>query len=326
MDAEKRQRRDGNGAKLRRSSSGGNGVRVQGMGPRLDGRGGFASVKPQMRAFVIYLVVSGLWIWLSDRALHQFVSDPETLDLLQSAKGMLFVLATGVLLYLLIDREMRRLAQANRMLLRGHEQSLRVLVSAMDIRHKETRDHSERVMRMTVALARLAGMSEEDLQNAKFGALLHDIGKLALPDAILIKPGPLDAQETRLMRTHPQIGHDLLMRVDFLRPVIDIPFSHHERWDGTGYPRGLRGEAIPLAARVFSVVDVWDALSFPRVYKPAWPEPKVLTYLRDVSGTQLDPRMVALFLEHYAELKQIGLASSSAAPVIEAVAIEAVSD
>ncbi|TBR39635.1 MULTISPECIES: HD-GYP domain-containing protein [Dyella] len=272
-------------------------------------------VKPQTRAFLMYLAVAGLWIWLSDRALSHLISDPNLLALLQSIKGFVFVLATGILLYLLIDREMRRLAQANKMLLRGHEQSLRVLVSAMDIRHKETRDHSERVMRMTVALARLAGMGELELQHAKFGALLHDIGKLALPDAILIKPGPLDAQETRVMRTHPQIGHDLLQRVDFLRPVVDIPFNHHERWDGTGYPRGLRGEAIPLAARVFSVVDVWDALSFPRVYKPAWPEPKVLAYLRDAAGTQLDPRMVALFLDHYAELKHIGLAASSVAPV-----------
>lgn len=274
-------------------------------------------MKPQWRAFLIYLVVAGLWIWLSDRALHRVVSDPEMLDLLQSLKGFLFVLATGVLLYLLMDREMRRMAQANRLLVRGHEQSLRVLVSAMDIRHKETRDHSERVMRMTVALARLAGVPDDELQDVKFGALLHDIGKLALPDSILIKPGPLDAQETRVMRTHPQIGYDLLQRVDFLKTVTDIPLNHHERWDGTGYPMGLKGEAIPLAARVFSVVDVWDALSFPRVYKPAWPEPKVLAYLQDVAGSQLDPRMVMLFIEHYDELKRIGLGASTAMPAVE---------
>lgn len=264
-------------------------------------------LKPQVRIVLTYVIVASLWIWLSNHILLSVVSDAKTLSLLQSVKGTLFVLITGGMLYVLIDHDLRRLAKVNRTLREGNEQSLRVLVSAMDIRHKETRDHSERVMRMTVALARLAGMDEEALHRVKFGALLHDIGKLALPDSILIKPGPLDAEETKVMRTHPQIGHDLLQRVDFLRPVIDIPYSHHERWDGNGYPRGLRGESIPLAARVFSVVDVWDALSFPRVYKPAWPEQEVIDYLRQISGSQLDPNMVKLFLAHYDELKRIGM-------------------
>lgn len=264
-------------------------------------------LKPQVRTVLTYVIVASLWIWLSNHALLSLVRDAKTLSFLQSVKGTLFVLITGGLLYVMIDRDLRRLDKVNRTLLEGNEQSLRVLVSAMDIRHKETRDHSERVMRMTVALARLAGVEEEALHRVKFGALLHDIGKLALPDAILIKPGPLDAEETELMRTHPQIGHDLLQRVDFLRPVVDIPYNHHERWDGNGYPRGLRGESIPLAARVFSVVDVWDALSFPRVYKPAWPEHEVIDYLHKISGSQLDPNMVQLFLAHYDELKRIGM-------------------
>jgi len=264
-------------------------------------------LKPQARTVLIYVIVASLWIWLSNHVLLSLVRDARTLSLMQSLKGTMFVLITGGMLYVMIARDLQRLARVNRTLLEGNEQSLRVLVSAMDIRHKETRDHSERVMRMTVALGRLAGMDAESLQRVKFGALLHDIGKLALPDAILIKPGPLDADEIALMRTHPQIGYDLLQRVEFLRPVVDIPYSHHERWDGTGYPRGLRGESIPLAARVFSVVDVWDALSFPRVYKPAWPEHDVIDYLRKISGSQLDPRMVKLFLDHYDELKKIGM-------------------
>ncbi|WP_266171225.1 HD-GYP domain-containing protein [Dyella subtropica] len=264
-------------------------------------------LKPQVRTVLTYVIVASVWIWLSNRALHTVVRDADTLSFLQSVKGTLFVLITGGLLYVMIDRDLRRLDQLNRTLSEGNEQSLRVLVSAMDIRHKETRDHSERVMRMTVALARYAGMDDEALHRAKFGALLHDIGKLALPDAILIKPGPLDADEMALMRTHPQMGHDLLQRVDFLRPVVDIPYSHHERWDGTGYPQGLSGESIPLAARVFSVVDVWDALSFPRVYKPAWPEHEVLDYLRKAAGSQLDPHTVQLFLAHYDEIKRVGM-------------------
>jgi response regulator RpfG family c-di-GMP phosphodiesterase len=113
------------------------------------------------------------------------------------------------------------------------------------------------------------------------------------------------------MRTHPQIGRELMEQVDFLRQATDIPYAHHERWDGTGYPRGLRGEEIPLAARIFSIVDVWDALSFPRVYKPAWPEQEVLTYLREAAGSQLDPHLVKLFLDHYQEIKALGQADAT---------------
>ena len=264
-------------------------------------------IKPQIRIVAIYMVLAWIWIYFSDRVLFSFGYDKHTLSMLHSAKGSFFVLFTGILLYWLIGRDLRRLDRLNHMLLNGNEQSLRALVSAMDIRHKETRDHSERVMRMTVALARRVGLDGDALRHVRFGALLHDIGKLALPDAILIKPGPLSTEETVLMRTHPTLGRDLLMRTAFLRPAIDIPYAHHERWDGTGYPRGLAGEEIPLAARIFSVVDVWDALSFPRVYKHAWPEHEVMDYLRNAAGSQLDPQIVALFVEHYDELKAVGV-------------------
>jgi response regulator RpfG family c-di-GMP phosphodiesterase len=163
-------------------------------------------------------------------------------------------------------------------------------------------------MRMAACLGRLAGVRGKALQDLTFGALLHDIGKLGLPDAILIKPGKLDDDEMAVMRRHPHLGNELLQRVDFLRNAGDIPYSHHERWDGAGYPQGLRGEAIPLAARIFSVVDVWDALITARVYKPAWPEVDVLKYLRAAAGSQLDPDLVALFLDHYDELKAVARA------------------
>lgn len=268
------------------------------------------TVKPQFRIVAIYIVVAMLWVLFSDRVLFALEVDTRTLSLLHSIKGCFYVVVTGVLLYWLIGRDVRRMDRLNHLLLTGNEQSLRALVSAMDVRHKETRDHSERVMRMTVALARRVGLEGDALRHVRFGALLHDIGKLALPDAVLIKPGPLTSDEMALMRTHPGLGRDLLMRTAFLRPAIDIPYAHHERWDGTGYPRGLQGEEIPLAARIFSVVDVWDALSFPRVYKPAWPEQEVIEYLRNAAGGQLDPGIVALFLEHYDELKAIGLDQS----------------
>ncbi|MFI4959317.1 MAG: HD-GYP domain-containing protein [Lysobacterales bacterium] len=264
------------------------------------------TISPQFRTASSYVLLSALWIWLSDRALNAMVHGQAQLTFLQSIKGGLFVLTTGVLLYWMIGRDLRRLRVANQTLREGHKQALRVLVSAMDIRHKETGDHSDRVMRMSAGLARRAGVEGEALRHLTFGALLHDIGKLALPDSILIKPGKLDDEEMEVMRQHPRLGYELLQQVDFLREAGDIPHAHHERWDGAGYPRGLRGEEIPLAARIFSVVDVWDALISARVYKPAWPEPEVLDYLRQVAGSQLDPDLVALFLAHYDELKTLG--------------------
>ncbi|RDS86410.1 HD-GYP domain-containing protein [Dyella psychrodurans] len=265
------------------------------------------SLSPQLRTAGIYIVVSAAWIWFSGHLLGNLVHDPHRIIQYQIFKGWFFVLGTGLLLYWLIGRTVRHLEDASQRLLDGHEQALHVLVEAMDARHKETSDHSERVVRMALGLARLAGLEGDALRDIKFGALLHDIGKLALPDAILIKPGKLDEDETRLMRTHPHIGYDMLQRIDFLRGASAIPYSHHERWDGTGYPQGLEGEDIPLAARIFSVVDVWDALSFPRVYKPAWPEPDVLSYLKGAAGSQLDPRLVQLFLDNYALLKTLAL-------------------
>lgn len=265
------------------------------------------TLSPQLRTAGIYVLVSASWIWLSGTLLGNLVHDPHRIVLYQMVKGWFFVLGTGSLLYWMIGRTVHRLADANQRLLDSHEQALRVLVEAMDIRHKETSDHSERVVRMALGLARLAGLEGSALRDIKFGSLLHDIGKLALPDAILIKPGKLDEDETRVMRTHPRIGHDMLQQIDFLHGASVIPYSHHERWDGTGYPQGLQGADIPLAARIFSVVDVWDALSFPRVYKPAWPESDVLKYLREAAGSQLDPRLVQLFLDNYAALKTLAL-------------------
>lgn len=265
------------------------------------------SWKAPLRTTVLYVSVAAIWIWVSDRAAQALVSDPATLSMVQSIKGWAFVLFTGFALYWLIWHDLRRLALANRTLIEGHEQSMRALVSAMDVRHKETRDHTERVTRMTVELARLAGLEGRELTQVRFGALLHDIGKLSIPDAILIKPGKLDDAEMEMMRRHPEIARDMLEQVDFLRDAVDIPHAHHERWDGQGYPRGLRGEAIPLAARLFSVVDIWDALSFQRVYKPAWPEDEVLDYLREAAGRQLDPALVELFLDNYTHLKRVGL-------------------
>ena len=269
------------------------------------------TISSPLRTVLLYVLVSALWIGFSDHLLTLLVHDAAQLDLLKNLKRALFVLATAGLLYWLTRRDLRRLKAVNRRLRDGNEQSLGVLVSAMDIRHKETGDHSGRVMRMAVGLAQLAGMQGEAIEHLRFGALLHDIGKLAIPDQILNKCGKLDEHEIALMRQHTRIGYELLQRVDFLRPAAEIPYSHHERWDGAGYPQGLRGAAIPLAARIFSVVDVWDALISPRVYKPAWAEAEVQAYLREVAGSQLDPQLVALFLDHLDEIKQLVPATMS---------------
>lgn len=173
---------------------------------------------------------------------------------------------------------------------------------ALELRDDETQGHTERVTEATMKLARRIGLEGEELLHARRGALLHDIGKIAIPDAILNKPGPLDDEEWEQMREHPGIAQRLLAPIEFLRPAIPIPYCHHEWWDGTGYPRGLEGEEIPLAARVFAVVDVWDALRSDRPYRKAWPVEKVLDHLRDEAGTHFDPEVVEAFLELHEEV------------------------
>lgn len=181
-------------------------------------------------------------------------------------------------------------------ILRAYEATLDGWIRALDLRDGETEGHSRRVVGLTVALATELGVCGEQLVHIRRGALLHDVGKMALPDAVLRKPGELDDAEQALMRRHPEHAWEMLGGVDFLRPALDIPYAHHERWDGTGYPRGLRREEIPLAARLFSVVDVWDALRYDRAYRAGWPAEKVRAYLREGAGTQFDPAVVPVFL------------------------------
>ena len=167
---------------------------------------------------------------------------------------------------------------------------------ALDLRDRETEGHTQRVTELTVRLARAMGMKEEDLAHLRRGALLHDIGKMGVPDAILHKSGPLTDEEWEVMRKHPTYALELLYPIRYLRPALDIPYAHHEKWDGTGYPRGRKGEQIPMAARIFTVVDVWDALRSDRPYRSAWPADRVREHLRARAGTDFDPRTVERFL------------------------------
>jgi HD-GYP domain-containing protein (c-di-GMP phosphodiesterase class II) len=177
-----------------------------------------------------------------------------------------------------------------------HDKTLEGWIRALELRDHETEEHTRRVTEMSVELARMLGLPDDILVHVRRGALLHDIGKLAVPDSILRKPGALTGEEWHIMRLHPHYAYELLMPIDFLKSALEIPLYHHEKWDGTGYPYGLQGEFIPLSARIFAVIDVWDALCFDRPYRLAWPAEKVRQHIISSSGTHFDPAVVQAFL------------------------------
>lgn len=179
----------------------------------------------------------------------------------------------------------------------AYDATIEVLTAAIDLRDHETQGHSQRVAEMTVRLARLFGFKDEELRHIRRGALLHDIGKLGVPDSILLKPSSLTESEWIEMRRHPTLAYEWLRKIPYLRPALDIPYCHHEHWNGGGYPRGLMGEEIPLAARIFSVVDVYDALTYDRPYRAALQSSYAIEIIETLSGTQLDPQVVTAFSE-----------------------------
>jgi PAS domain S-box-containing protein len=187
------------------------------------------------------------------------------------------------------------LQRSNIDLIRAYDSTIEGWARALEMRDMETEGHSRRVVDLTLQLARMMGMMGKELANVRRGALLHDIGKMAIPDSILQKTGSLSEEEWEVMRQHPVYAYDWLSSIDFLRTALDIPFCHHEKWDGTGYPRGLQGNQIPLAARIFAVVDVWEALTSDRPYRKAWTEEKALSYIQENSGSHFDPEIVKVF-------------------------------
>ncbi|NJN79540.1 MAG: HD domain-containing protein, partial [Anaerolineales bacterium] len=168
---------------------------------------------------------------------------------------------------------------------------------ALDLRDKETEGHTLRVTQMTLKLARLVGMSSSELVHVRRGALLHDIGKMGIPDNILLKPDKLTQDEWDIMQMHPTYAYELLLPITYLHSALDIPYCHHEKWDGSGYPRGLQGEQIPLSARLFAIVDVWDALRSDRPYRQAWAEERVIDHIHSLNKTHFDPKAVEIFLQ-----------------------------
>lgn len=190
-----------------------------------------------------------------------------------------------------------RLLRSNTELQLAYDSTLEGWSKAMDLRDHETEGHTQRVTAAVVELARAFGLEDDDIAHVRRGSLLHDIGKLGIPDAILLKPGPLTEDEWAQMRMHPVYAYEWLYPIEFLRPAVDIPYCHHEKWDGTGYPRGLRGEEIPLSARLFAVIDVWDALLSHRPYRKAWSREDAMAYIRSGAGTHFDPDVVQRFVE-----------------------------
>ncbi len=179
---------------------------------------------------------------------------------------------------------------------RIYDETIEGWAHALELRDKEAEGHAKRVSNMAVELAGRVGVNEEQLVDIRRGALLHDIGKIAVPDNILFKPGALTEEEWELMRKHPVYAYELLSPIAYLKNSIDIPYCHHEHWDGSGYPRGLKETEIPLSARIFTIIDVWDALSTDRCYRPAWPPDEVKQYIQNESGKLFDPDIVPIFL------------------------------
>jgi HD-GYP domain-containing protein (c-di-GMP phosphodiesterase class II)/putative methionine-R-sulfoxide reductase with GAF domain len=178
----------------------------------------------------------------------------------------------------------------------AYDTSIEVWSRALDLREKEPSGHAQRLTDLSLRLAREMGVDESLLPHIYRGALLHDIGQLSIPDSILLKPGPLTEEEWEIMREHPRRAYEMLFPVVYLHPALNIPYCHHERWDGSGYPRGLKGEEIPIEARIFAVVDTWDALCTNRPQRPAWSEKDALRYIREQAGKQFDPAVVEAFL------------------------------
>lgn len=215
--------------------------------------------------------------------------DEDWMDFLATVAGQAAVALESAMLF-------ERLQRANADLSLAYDTTLEGWVRALDLRDKETEGHTRRVTELTLRLARAMGVAPEQLVHIRRGALLHDIGKMGIPDRILLKPGPLSEEEAAILRRHAEYARDLLAPIAYLRPALAIPSCHHEHWDGSGYPQGLRGEEIPLEARIFAVVDAWDNLTSGRPHRPAMTPEQARGHIRALAGKQFDPAVVAAFL------------------------------
>ena len=197
--------------------------------------------------------------------------------------------------YRLLTEQRLKMEELHNEVVSAYDKTIEGWSKALDLRDKETEGHTQRVSEMTQQLARAVGLAEDDLIQIKRGALLHDVGKLGIPDSILLKPEALSSAEWEIMRKHPIYAYEWLSAIDYLQTALEIPYCHHEKWDGTGYPRGLQGEEIPLTARLFAVVDVWDALTSDRPYRKAITNDEAWKYISNQTGKHFDPAAVTAF-------------------------------
>ncbi len=242
-------------------------------------------------AFALPLIAHGELVGTLGVAMRSvFHPNREWEDFLDTVAGQL---ALAIQSHHLVEQ----LRRSNQELLLAYDTTIEGWSRAMDLRDRETEGHTQRVTQLTLKLAQRMGITGEALTHLRRGALLHDIGKMGVPDAILHKPGPLTDEEWQVMRQHPVYAIDMLSSIEYLKPALEIPGFHHEKWDGSGYPYGLKGEAIPMGARIFAIVDVYDALTSDRPYRKAWTREKTLEYIREQAGKHFDPRVVEAFLK-----------------------------
>jgi cyclic di-GMP phosphodiesterase len=191
-------------------------------------------------------------------------------------------------------------------LLNAYEDTIEGWAQALEFRDQEAIGHTKRVAEITVHMALVVGIPESEIIHIRHGALLHDVGKMAIPDTILLKPGPLLEEERDIMRKHTEYGYQWLSPIKFLQNAVDIPYCHHEKWNGSGYPRGLKGEQTPLAARIFAMVDVWDALRSERPFRKGWSFERVAEYHTSQAGGHFDPNLVPIFFREIEKFDQAG--------------------
>jgi putative nucleotidyltransferase with HDIG domain len=223
---------------------------------------------------------------------HRSVLDPddEWLNFLETLAGQAAIAIENTTLF-------EDLQKTNEELSKAYDSTIEGWSYALDLRDKETEGHTRRVTELTLELAKEFGFTDDELLHIRRGGLLHDIGKMGVPDRILLKETPLEPDEWVQMKQHPVYAYEMLQPIEYLHEALTIPYCHHEKWDGSGYPRGLKGEEIPLAARIFAIVDVWDAIISDRPYRAAWPPKKALTHIKAETGKHFDPHVVEVFTQ-----------------------------
>jgi len=217
-------------------------------------------------------------------------SDPQWLEFLETMASQAAIAIDNATLF-------NDLQRSNLELTLAYDTTLEGWAKALELRDEETEGHTRRVTEMTLELVQEMGINSGEIEHIRRGALLHDIGKMGIPDSILLKPGKLTEDEWEIMRQHPVFAYNFISQIEYLHPAVDIPYCHHEKWDGSGYPRGLKGEHIPLSARIFAVIDVWDALSSDRPYRKAWEQDRVKAHIKEEAGLHFDPAVVEKFLQ-----------------------------